>query len=219
MRRADRLFDLIARLGDGKRHRAEDLARDLAVSVRTIYRDMDTLRASGVAISGTPGAGYRGDPQLSIPPLSVTADQLEVLHLGLAIVAQSPDPGLAAAATSLADKIDAALPETAAPPDLPLTLYPFSDAARGFSHMPILRAAIRGRQKLRLGLRGPDGSVQTHDVRPLQLRHWGRIWTLLAWSETLNDFARLRIDLMESAATLPELFVDEPGKRLADYAP
>ncbi|NNK78551.1 MAG: HTH domain-containing protein, partial [Litoreibacter sp.] len=41
--RSDRLFDLIVLLRDGRLHRAEDLARDLNVSVRTIYRDMDTL--------------------------------------------------------------------------------------------------------------------------------------------------------------------------------
>ena len=39
--------------------RAEDLAARLGVTPRTIYREMDALRAAGVDITGTRGQGYR----------------------------------------------------------------------------------------------------------------------------------------------------------------
>ncbi|MBT6191735.1 MAG: HTH domain-containing protein, partial [Tateyamaria sp.] len=48
MRRTDRLFEIIQTLRDGRLHRAQDMADALKVSVRTIYRDMDTLVASGI---------------------------------------------------------------------------------------------------------------------------------------------------------------------------
>ena len=57
MRRTDRLFELVQILRDGKVHRAEEMAARLEVSVRTIYRDMDTLRASGVPVEGERGVG------------------------------------------------------------------------------------------------------------------------------------------------------------------
>jgi len=57
MRRTDRLFDIIQILRDGTLHRAQDIAERLEVSVRTIYRDMDTLVASGVPVSGERGVG------------------------------------------------------------------------------------------------------------------------------------------------------------------
>ena len=50
-------FDLIDRLRDGATHRADTLAQALDVSVRTIYRDMDRLAASGVPVQGTRGTG------------------------------------------------------------------------------------------------------------------------------------------------------------------
>ena len=59
MRRADRLMHLVQLLRDGSLHRAEDLARATGVSIRSIYRDMDTLAASGVPIEGERGVGYR----------------------------------------------------------------------------------------------------------------------------------------------------------------
>ena len=60
MPRTDRLFDLIQILRDGRLHRAQDLAQRLEVSIRTIYRDMDTLIASGVPIAGDTRPGLHG---------------------------------------------------------------------------------------------------------------------------------------------------------------
>jgi predicted DNA-binding transcriptional regulator YafY len=56
-------------------------------------------------------------------------------------------------------------------------------------------------------------------VRPLRLDSWGRVWTLTAWSETSAAFHDFRVDQIETAAPLPELFVDEAGKRLSDRPP
>ena len=56
-------------------------------------------------------------------------------------------------------------------------------------------------------------------VRPLKVENWGRFWVLTAWCEGTEGFATFRLDLIESAEALPELFVDEPGKTLADYLP
>lgn len=221
MRRTDRLFDIIGILRDGKLHRAQDIAARLEVSIRTIYRDMDTLVASGVPVQGERGVGYMITEAITLPPLTLTVAELEALNLGMAIVAEAADPDLKAAALSLADKVDAVLPtQTIAEADAwKFAVYPFADAARGFAHMPTLRAAIRARQKLRLVYTSKDGAVTTRVVRPLHMEYWGRVWTVTAWCEWRAAFRVFRVDLITSAEALPELFVDEPGKTLADYRP
>lgn len=221
MRRTDRLFDIIQILRDGKLHRAQDIAARLEVSVRTIYRDMDTLVASGVPVQGERGVGYMITEAISLPPLNLTVDELEALNLGMAIVAEAADPDLKAAALSLADKVDAVLPtQTIADADQwKFAVYPFADAARGFAHMPTLRAAIRAKQKLRITYTSKDARVTTRTIRPLHMEYWGRIWTLTAWCELRTAFRVFRVDLIETAEALPELFVDEPGKTIADYVP
>ncbi len=78
--------------------------------------------------------------------------------------------------------------------------------------MPAIRAAIRARQKLRVTLNGVG-----HDLRPLHLDYFGRIWTCVAWSETTGDFLSFRIDRIEDLRPLPSLFVGEPGRTLADW--
>lgn len=219
MRRTDRLFDILQILRDGQLHRAQDLAERLEVSVRTIWRDMDTLRASGVPVEGERGMGYMITSPITLPPLTLTLAEMEALNLGMAIVAEAADPDLKAAAESLAAKIDAVSPERVVSEGeaWKFAVYPFQDAARGFAHMPTLRAAIKARQKLRLVYHSKENRLTTRIIRPLHMEFWGRIWTLTAWCELRDAFRVFRVDLIQSAEALPELFTDEPGKRMADY--
>ena len=210
MRRTDRLMNLIRLLRDGQLHRAADLARATGVSLRTVYRDMDTLAASGVPIEGERGTGYRVTAAITLPPLNLSMPELEALHLGLAAMRQAQDPDLAAAASSLAAKLDGVLPEGNV--SSTLAVYPFADAARGFQHLPKIRSAIRARQKLALTIAGRDRTV-----RPLQLDYWGRLWTCIVWCDTTRKFDDLRIDQITALRVLPSLFVEEEGKRLSDY--
>ena len=219
MRRTDRLFDIIGIMRDGKLHCAQDIADRLEVSVRTIYRDMDTLVASGVPIEGERGVGYMAREEITLPPLQLTPVELEALNLGMAIVGEAADPDLKAAAQSLADKVDAVLPTRviSEADTWKFAVYPFADAARGASHMATLRAAIKSRQKLELVYRRIDGIRTERRVRPLHMEYWGRVWTLTAWCELRTAFRVFRIDLIEDVRAVPELFTDEPGRTFDDY--
>ncbi|WP_417721898.1 helix-turn-helix transcriptional regulator [Salipiger sp.] len=216
MKRSDRLYALMQRLKDGGLHTAEALAQDLGVSVRTVYRDMETLAASGVPVEGERGRGYSARATITLPPLNLTETELEVLHLGLAAVGAGGSGELSEAARALSAKIDAVLPEDAgaAPGKFGFATYPFQEAAEGFRHMPAFRAAIRARQKLRVSVQGRE---VPQDVRPLHLDYWGRIWTCVVWNESTGGFETFRIDRITGLRPLPGLFVDEPGKRLADF--
>ena len=214
MRRADRLMALIQHLRDGALHKAADLAAATDVSLRTIYRDMDTLAASGVPIEGERGIGYRVTAAITLPPLNLTMTEVEALHIGLLAVGQNGDAELSSAARTLSAKLDAVMPEdrSRAPSGYGFAIYPFADAARGFQYLPMIRQAIRARQKLKMTMHGSDQTV-----RPLQLDYWGRLWTCVVWNEKIRDFAELRVDQITALKTLPSLFVDEAGKSLADF--
>lgn len=221
MKRAERLLKIMEILRDGTLHRGQAIADALDVSARTIYRDMDTLMASGLPVESERGQGYRISSDTVLPQMRLTSEELEALQLGIAIVSEAADPDLKTAALSLADKLDTALPTeaTAAQEQWLLATYPFADAARGFGHMPVLRAAIKARQKLSLTVLDAEGGALIQVVRPLKLDHWGRIWTLTVWNERRNRFETLRVDLIETTTALPEFFVDEQGRRLEDFTP
>ncbi|NNL72194.1 MAG: YafY family transcriptional regulator [Silicimonas sp.] len=219
MRRTDRLFDLIQILRDGRLHRGKDLAGRLKISLRTLYRDMDTLIASGIPVEGERGLGYVMTAPITLPPLNLTLTELEALHLGLTVVAKAADPELKRAAEALSAKVDAVLPEDRAAPATGwgFAVYPFAEATRGFVHMAPLRAAIRSRRKIDITYAAPDGTDTRRRVRPLQMEYWGRVWTLTSWCELREDFRVFRVDRIRTLDVCFDTFEEEPGRTLADY--
>lgn len=219
LRRTDRLFELIQILRDGRLHRGRDMADRLGVSLRTLYRDMDTLIASGIPVEGERGLGYMMTAPITLPPLNLTLTELEALHLGLAVVSKAADAELQRAARSLSDKVDAVLPEDRAAPSSGwgFAVYPFAEAARGFVHMAPLRAAIRSRRKADIAYASLDGEETRRTVRPLQMEYWGRVWTLTSWCELRQDFRVFRVDRIKTLDISFESFDEEPGRTLADY--
>jgi DeoR/GlpR family transcriptional regulator of sugar metabolism len=68
MPRAKRLFQIMQLLRWDRTRTVTRLAAELAVSERTIYRDMATLMASGVPILSVGGGGYRLAQPMNLPP-------------------------------------------------------------------------------------------------------------------------------------------------------
>ncbi|SEK71141.1 helix-turn-helix transcriptional regulator [Pacificibacter marinus] len=219
IRRSDRLFDLIQIMRDGKLHTARDLSQKLEVSERTIWRDMATLRASGVPVEGERGVGYMVTAPITLPPMNLTMGELEALHLAVAILGEATDPELSKSAQTLAAKIDAVLPENSGPPSTGwgFAVYPFADAAAGFKHMPLLRDAVREKKLIRMSYLSLDETQTTRLVRPLQLEYWGRVWTMAAWCELRAGFRVFRVDRIETLIDTGASFQDEVGKTLRDY--
>src|ERR1700719_2515926 len=112
MSRSERLLDLIQVL---RRHRRPVsgalLAQELAVSLRTVYRDIHSLVATGAPIDGEAGIGYVLRAGYTLPPLMFTDEEIEGVVLGSRMVAGSADPRLARAARDALAKVTAVLPE------------------------------------------------------------------------------------------------------------
>ena len=217
MRRTDRLFDLIQILRDGRLHRAGEMAQRLDVSVRTIWRDMATLMASGLPVEGERGVGYILRAPITLPPMILTGAELEALRAGVRLVADGPDPALARAARVLATKIASVTP---APPEAEADdLFTFTgkETNRATAHVPLLRRAIKARQRLTLTYIDPEGRETHRDIRPLALDLTARVWTLAAWCDQRKGFRSFRVDRIMALEETGETFAPEPGRTLADY--
>ncbi len=111
MRRADRLFQILQILRRSTQPMtAAAIADELEVSKRTVYRDMADLIGQRVPIEGEAGFGYVLGAGFDMPPLMLTADEIEAIVLGAQWVAQRPDTALARAAKDVLAKVSAAIP-------------------------------------------------------------------------------------------------------------
>jgi predicted DNA-binding transcriptional regulator YafY len=218
MRRSDRLSQIIEIVQDGRLHLARDIAERLDVSVRTVYRDFDTLAASGIPIDGERGVGYMLREPVYFPPMNLSLIELEALHLGMAIVAEAADAELQSASASLTKKIaKVATANGTVPNSWGFGVYPFEQARIGFEFMPTLRGAIQTRDKLRIEYVSLENQASTRLVWPLQNAYWGRVWTLTAWCETRNSFRSFRVDRIRKCEPAGGQFTDVPGRTLKDY--
>ena len=220
MRRADRLFQIVQRL---RRRRAivtaRELARELEVSERTIYRDVADLLASGVPIEGEAGVGYRlPRGAFDLPPLMFNEDEIEALVLGARVVKGWGDPALARAAEDVLVKIEAVLPPKLKSRVADTTLFALNlrDQKGVAGKLGSFRGAIRQRQKVELDY--VDRAVQptTRTVWPLGLFYWGLTWTVGAWCELRGDFRNFRLDRIESIRVTEAHFQETPGRTLRD---
>ncbi|MFM7332869.1 MAG: helix-turn-helix transcriptional regulator [Tabrizicola sp.] len=218
MRRTDRLFDLIQILRDGRLHTARDMADRLEVSTRTLWRDMATLIASGLPVEGERGVGYILREPVTLPPLTLTSDEVQALTLGLQLVTRGADPSLTRAAESLLGKVTAVLPARLLDGIGQDTwVFPGAEALAAARHLPALRQAIRLRERVVIDYVDGSGRLTERPIRPLLLEFWGRVWTLASWCETRRDFRSFRVDRIEALRLTGEGFPEDPGTTLTDW--
>ncbi|HEU0240039.1 MAG TPA: transcriptional regulator [Micromonosporaceae bacterium] len=108
--RASRLLSILLLLQVRGRMTAEALATELDVSLRTIYRDIEALHESGVALYGQAGrdGGFQLVDGYRTRLTGLTADEAAALSLA-ALPAAARDLGLSSAAAGAATKLSAAL--------------------------------------------------------------------------------------------------------------
>ena len=210
--RAARLLQLLEHL---RTHRhpvaGAQLAQAQGVSLRTLYRDIATLREQGAQIEGDPGVGYVLRPGFTLPPLMFSADELEALVLGARWVAgHAADPELARAARDAVQRIGAVLP-----PELRLAVETSGLFVPARAHapspapwLPVLRRAIRDEHALLLHYRDEGGAVTQRRIWPFAMAFFDQARLIAAWCELRQDFRHFRadrvVDLADSGTRYPE---------------
>jgi predicted DNA-binding transcriptional regulator YafY len=188
--RADRLLSLLLCLQSRGQLTARQLADELEVSVRTVYRDLEALGAAGVPVvtSGGPGGGCRLMDGWRSPLLGISAEEATAL---LAVSVGGPLERIA-----LGDSLAQARLKLLAA--LPASGREDTQAAAGRFHidsqawfkppelvpaLPVLVDAVRRGRRLRLTCTGRDGRSSERTVDPLGLVAKAEVWSLVARSD------------------------------------
>ncbi|WP_367065314.1 YafY family protein [Oryzisolibacter sp. LB2S] len=194
--RSARLLQLLDELRRRRRPvTAAALAERLGVSPRTLYRDINTLRAQGADVAGDAGVGYQLRPGFLLPPMMFPPEELEALLLGARWVAAHADPQLAAAATQAMERIAGILPDA-----LRLEVETSGLFAPGWQGPPpepwvsTLRHAIRAGHAVRMRYADADGAVTERVVWPFAMAFLDQVRLLAGWCELRGDFRHFRAD-------------------------
>ncbi len=220
MRRAERLFQLLNLLRNRRTViTADQLADTLETSVRTIYRDVQSLVLSGVPIEGEAGVGYRLQRNFDLPPLMFDVRELEALLLGVRMVRAWSDKELAASANSALQKIMAVVPPALREKEKQFPVYvpDFANTEKIAAYSHIIRPAIVDKNVISIDYQRADGEKSARHIEPLGLFFWGNVWTLLAWCQTRNDYRTFRLDRIEALHATDRKFELSESKNLEHY--
>ncbi len=207
MSRASRLLTLVQLL---RRHRhpvtAAALASELGVSVRSVYRDVDALRAQGAGIEGAAGVGYLLRPGFLLPPLMFKDEELEALMLGLRLAAQHADAELAKAGADALAKIRAVLPRSlrAAADETALLAGPAWRRPPERVSLAEVRRCIRDQLRARIEYADGRGARSERTVWPIAIGFFESARVVVAWCEARQDFRSFRADRIARWTTTRE---------------
>lgn len=209
MARSDRLFrllDALRRLPQPVT--AARLAEETGVSLRSLYRDIDTLRAGGALIDGAAGLGYTLTEDPALPPQMFTRLEVEALVLGLGAVRLADDPALAEAADAALAKITASLPERVQRQAIHAThrVHRYGKRPPAPAHMPLIREATWEERALDIRYHDQNGRVSDRRIWPLSVVFLEQKLMLLAWCTLRQGFRKFHPDAMTDVTDTAESF-------------
>ena len=213
MPKSSRLFEIIQLLRAAQAPLlAQDMADNLEVSKRTIYRDIATLQAMQTPIYGEAGIGYVMRKGYDLPPLNLDVEEAEAIAVGLSLIARTGDASLWRAAGRAARKLNEAAPGTRR---LIASSWGLEDIKT--MNLGALRAAIRDEQKIDLRYADAEGIVTERTIWPLVLIYYVDAAMIAAWCELRQGLRHFRVDRVARWSLSDSRFTGQSAALLAQW--
>jgi predicted DNA-binding transcriptional regulator YafY len=195
-----RLLRLLSLLQTRRTWSGHELLARLAISERTLRRDIDRLRQLGYPVDATSGpfGGYQLGAGSDIPPLLLDDEEAVAIAMGLLTAAGGTITGIEETSLRALAKLENVLP-----PRIRRRINMLQSAV-----VPMIRAwvrvdaevltivaqACRDRERLRFQYRSRQGEDSERHVEPHQLVSLGQRWYLVAFDRERNDWRTFRLD-------------------------
>lgn len=200
----DRLFQLVYILLEKQRVTAPELARQLEVSVRTIYRDIETLSIAGVPIyaAAGKGGGISLLPGFTFDKSLLTDKEQDQILFALQSV-QAADP----AVDSLLFKLGKVFQKT----NTDWIKVDFSRWGCGetdTTKFEQLKKSILEKHIIHISYCGTNGRLTDRNIKPVRLVFKDKNWYLQGFCLKANDFRIFKISRIIELSLLRERFDD-----------
>ncbi|MEK3884647.1 YafY family protein [Paenibacillus sp. PL2-23] len=215
-----RMLGIIMLLLSRKRVGAQELAKRFEVSLRTIYRDMESINAAGVPIASFAGieGGYEIMHEYRIERQLVTLDDLTSIVTALkgmqsTLQDEHLDQLLAKMNALIARQEQQRLERTGE--QILIGLSPWTRVAADRDKLVELRLAARNRQVVWLDYTNPQGDTVERAVEPIGLAWKGSAWYLYAYCRLRNSYRIFKLSRIRKLCVDMEVF-PERKERLED---
>ncbi|MBI6529846.1 YafY family transcriptional regulator [Proteus vulgaris] len=207
MTRTQRLLTLLQILKENRYPiTAEALADKLHISVRSIYRDIESLRAQGAEITGEAGVGYQLKSGLLLPPLTFDINELEALILGLRWVENNTDSELSYSALRAINKINAVVTTQHQTLLEQNTLFVPTNRIIEVNHTIAkdLRLSLREEKKAKINYKDAQKQLSHRIIWPIAVGYFQDSQVIAAWCELRQSYRHFRLDRIISYEVLSD---------------
>ncbi len=211
--RLSRLTAILTHLQSKRISTAPELAKKFDVSVRTIYRDIRSLEASGIPIFTEEGRGYSMLEGYSLPPVMFTEEEANALITGFKMISRNKDGSLvkhygdaitkikAVLRSKQKDKVDLLSNRVAIIQNYSksITSNILSTVQLAITSSRLIEIKYKSLYKEEMSMR---------KIEPQALYHTQENWILIAWCQLRNDMREFRLDRVMTIKMLDKTFED-----------
>jgi len=199
--RLSRLTAIITQLQSKKLITARDLAEKHNVSIRTIYRDINTLEKSGIPIITEEGKGYSLMEGYHLPPVIFTENEANALITAEQLVLQNKDQSFSGNYSDAIIKIKSVLRYSQkGKADLLSNRIYFKENdknEKSSNYLMKIQTAITNFHLLEIEYLSLGGKLTKRQIEPFAVYSNKGNWLLIAYCKLRNDFRAFRIDLIQ----------------------
>ena len=207
--RLSRLTSIITQLQSKKIVTATSLAEKYNVSVRTIYRDIRSLEASGIPIYTEEGKGYSLLEGYNLPPVMFSEEEANALITAYKIISKNKDSSLVKAYGEAINKIKSVLKGTTKEKVNLLSeriayIKNFSNH-RSSDLLSSIQLSITRAVPIEIkyhSLYKNEESLRTIEAQALYHTHDN--WILIAWCRKRKAMREFRLDRIKTIKVLSE---------------
>lgn len=198
-----RLLRLLSLLQTRRDWSGAELADKLAITPRTVRRDVDRLRDLGYPVDATVGVGggYRLGAGAEMPPLQLDDEEVLAVALSLQSGATGSVVGIGEASMRALAKLRQIMPSRLRHrlESLSIDVVPREPAASAVdaSVLSAIASVCHNHERLRFDYSTHDGTQSRREVEPYRLVRSGVRWYLVAWDLAREDWRSFRVDRME----------------------
>ncbi len=201
MNHIERLNAILIQLQSKRIVKASEIAERFEISLRTVYRDIRALEASGVPIGAEAGVGYFLMENYKLPPVMFTKEEASALLFGEKLVEKMSDNKMQAEFCSALTKIKAILnPEEKDRLEKlhsQISVLNYTSTNGNFNRLFLseIQQALVSKQVLEIDYQAGYGAPPTKRVvEPIGLCNYSRRWHLFAWCQLRKEYRDFRLD-------------------------
>jgi predicted DNA-binding transcriptional regulator YafY len=212
MNKFDRVISTLILLQTKKILKASNISERFGISLRTVYRDISTLKNAGIPIIGDPGIGYSIMDGYRLPPIMFNEGEALALLTAEKFIGKITDKATQAAYSEAMTKIKAILRST---DKQSLAVLEDSISFSNYtlwenkSYLQDLFKSIAAKIILRIDYQKADGSTSNRLIESIGCYHQYNNWYLVAYCQNKEAYRTFKMNRILNLQVLDKHFDTE----------